>query len=191
MYEQPAPTSSYLVTVSLGKYTAVALTTPAPADGPHPPVPQTAYLPARLLPLFTVDFARQTQMMQFFQEGFGAYPFGEYAVVVGDEELDVPVEAQGVATFGSNHLDGARTSERLVAHELAHQWFGNSVSVSDWQHIWLNEGFAKYPEWLWSERGGGITAAAHSAVAHQWLAALPQDLLLTDPGKKLMFDDRL
>ncbi|AZS69632.1 peptidase M1 [Streptomyces lydicus] len=191
VYEQPAPTSTYLMTVSLGKYTAVPLTGPAPADGRHPPVPQTAYLPARLLPEFTEDFARQTRMMQFFEEVFGPYPFGEYTVVVADEELDVPVEAQGMATFGTNHLDGARTSERLIAHELAHQWFGNSVSVADWRHIWLNEGFAKYAEWLWSEHAGGQTAAAHAAAAHQVLAALPQDLLPADPGRKLMFDDRL
>ncbi|MGX1976357.1 M1 family metallopeptidase [Streptomyces kronopolitis] len=191
VYEQPAPTSSYLVTVSLGRYTAVPLTAPVPADAPHPEVPQTAYLPARLLPLFSVDFARQTRMMRYFEEIFGPYPFGEYAVVVTDEELVVPVEAQGVATFGTNHLDGARTSERLVAHELAHQWFGNSVSVADWQHIWLNEGFAKYAEWLWSERAGGTTTAEHAAAAHRTLAALPEDLRLADPGKPQMFDDRL
>lgn len=191
VYEQPAPTSAYLMTVSLGRYTAVPLAGPVPVDGRRPPVPQTAYLPARLLPEFTEDFARQPRMMQFFEEAFGPYPFGEYTVVVADEELDVPVEAQGIATFGANHLDGARTSERLIAHELAHQWFGNSVSVADWQHIWLNEGFAKYAEWLWSEHAGGRSAVSHAAAAHQLLAMRPLDLLAADPGRELMFDDRL
>ncbi|MGX7761444.1 M1 family metallopeptidase [Streptomyces angustmyceticus] len=191
VYEQPAPTSSYLMTVSLGRYTAVPLTARDPGDGRPAPVPQTAYLPARLLPEFTEDFARQTRMMQFFEEVFGPYPFGEYTVVVADEELDVPVEAQGIATFGANHVDGARTYERLIAHELAHQWFGNSVSLADWQHIWLNEGFAKYAEWLWSEHSGGRSAAAHAATAHHLLASLPQSLRPADPGRWLMFDDRL
>lgn len=148
-------------------------------------------MPAHLLPRFSRDFARQPAMMRLFEELFGPYPFGEYAVVVADEELDVPVEAQGLSLFGANHVDGVRGSERLIAHELAHQWFGNSVTIADWRHIWLNEGFAKYAEWLWSERSGGRTAHELARTAHRTLLAQPQDLKLVDPGRKLMFDDRL
>ncbi|MGG8408452.1 M1 family metallopeptidase, partial [Streptomyces sp. 12297] len=186
VYEQSAPTSSYLVGLAIGMYQTVLLGDPGLSG-----VPQTAHVPAHLLAEFSRDFARQPAMMRLFEELFGPYPFGEYTVVVADEELDVPVEAQGLSLFGVNHVDGVRGSERLVAHELAHQWFGNSVTIADWRHIWLNEGFAKYAEWLWSERSGGRTAHEHAAAAHRLLAALPQDLHLADPGRKLMFDDRL
>lgn len=186
VYEQAAPTSSYLVGLAIGRYQTVLLGDPGPGG-----VPQHAHIPAQLLADVSRDFARQPAMMELFQELFGPYPFDEYAVVVTEEELDVPVEAQGLSLFGANHVDGARGSERLVAHELAHQWFGNSVSVADWRHIWLNEGLAKYAEWLWSERSGGRPAHQLAATAHRLLSSLPQDLRLADPGRKAMFDDRL
>ncbi len=186
VYEQSAPTSSYLVGLAIGKYQTVLLGDLGPGG-----VPQHGHIPAELLPLFSRDFARQPAMMELFQEVFGPYPFDEYAVVVTEEELDVPVEAQGLSLFGVNHVDGARGSERLVAHELAHQWFGNSVSVADWRHIWLNEGLAKYAEWLWSERSGGRSAHQLASAAYRLLSGLPQDLRLADPGRKSMFDDRL
>lgn len=186
VYEQSAPTSSYLVGLAIGRFQTVLLGDPGPGG-----VPQHGHIPARLLPEFSRDFARQPAMMELFQELFGPYPFDGYAVAVTEEELDVPVEAQGLSLFGSNHVDGARGSERLVAHELAHQWFGNCVTIADWRHIWLNEGFAKYAEWLWSERSGGRSAQQLAAAAHRLLATLPQDLRLADPGRKAMFDDRL
>jgi aminopeptidase N len=171
------------VTVQIGRYERL--------DLDAGPIPQRAAVPARLLTAFRYDFGRQPRMMVAFEKLFGPYPFGEYAVVVVDEDLDVPVEAHALSIFGRNHVDGRRGSERLVAHELAHQWFGNSLTVAGWQHIWLNEGFAKYAEWLWSEVSGGPSAAVHAARSRTLLAALPQDLRVADPGVRRMFDDRV
>lgn len=182
-YDQPEPMATYLATVQIGRYELVQLS--------GDPVWQLAATPARLRARTEHDLARQPRMMALFERLFGRYPFANYTVVVTDDELEIPVEAQGLAIFGANHMDGRRGSERLVAHELAHQWFGNSLTVTSWQHIWLNEGFACYAEWLWSQESGGPTAQGHATATRKRLAALPQDLILADPGVTLMFDDRL
>jgi aminopeptidase N len=138
------------------------------------------------------DFGRQPQMMKLFVRLFGPYPLSTgYTVVVTDDDLEIPLEAQGISIFGANHCDGQRSSERLIAHELAHQWFGNSVTAKRWRHIWLHEGFACYAEWLWSEHSGGRSADVWARHYHQRLADSPQDLVLADPGASDMFDDRV
>ena len=134
-------------------------------------------------------FGDAPRMMAFFEDAFGPYPQEEYTIVVTPDALEIPLEAQGLVVFGSNHLDAA--SERLIAHELAHQWFGNSVGIARWHDIWLNEGFACYAEWMWSEASGGPTVAAHAKSHYDRLRRLPQDLILTDPGPDRMFDDRV
>jgi aminopeptidase N len=96
-----------------------------------------------------------------------------------------------MSIFGAGHVDGRRTHERLVVHELAHQWFGNSLTVAEWRHIWLNEGFATYAEWLWSETTGGPSAHAHALQWHARLATRPTDLKVADPGATRIFDERV
>ncbi|MFD1932471.1 MULTISPECIES: M1 family metallopeptidase [Nonomuraea] len=175
IFSRTDPMATYLASVQIGRYQV--------GDG-------LAY-PARLAARVRNDFGRQGEMLALFSDRFGAYPFDAYTAVVADDELEIPIEAQGLSVFGRNHVDGRRGSERLVAHELAHQWFGNSLTIGSWNDIWLHEGFAAYAEWLWSESSGGEPAAAHAKRWHQRLAVMPQDFTLADPGPRRLFDDRV
>jgi aminopeptidase N len=182
VYDQPEPMATYLASVQIGQYELIDVT--------RRPVPQRAAVPHRRRGRFADRFSRQPAMMLAFEKLFGPYPYSEYMVVITDDDLEIPLEAQGMSIFGANFLD-EDGEERLIAHELAHQWFGNSLTVQSWQHIWLNEGFACYAEWLWSEQSGGPSADRLAARHRDRLAGLPQDLLITDPRPAFMFDDRL
>ena len=182
-FDLPQPTSTYLVTVNLGQYEHLEA-----AGGT---VPFHAFLPADLKRDFRVAFARQLEMLDVFTDLFGPYPFDSYKVVVTDDELEIPLEAMGMSTFGRNTAVSGTADERLIAHELAHQWFGNAVTAAEWKHIWLHEGFACYAEWLWTEFSGGADAGSHALRYYSKLQNSPQDILLADPGPKDMFDDRV
>jgi aminopeptidase N len=183
IYEQRESMATYLATVQIGRYVV------HPVEGSS--VPMSAVLPHRLLHRYDSAFGRQPEMLDFYARLFGPYPFGAYTVVITDDRLEIPLEAQGMSTFGSNFLSSDWDNVRLVAHELSHQWFGNALTLTTWDDIWLHEGFACYCEWLWSEESGGRTTDARARDHWLKLAAKPQDLLLGDPGPDLMFDDRV
>ena len=182
------PMATYLATLQIGRY---ELRTLHEGNNPADSVrQQVAAHPAQLRGAFTA-LADQPRMMRTFIEAFGPYPFDEYTVVVTEDELEIPLEAHGISILGNNHLTGDWEHQRLIAHELSHQWFGNSLTIGSWADIWMHEGFACYAEWIWSEASGGPSADTRARHAWSMLSALPQDLAIGDPGAAGMFDDRV
>jgi aminopeptidase N len=96
------------------------------------------------------DWSIIPEMMRFMEELFGPYPFDHYGMVEIPRQTGA-MEHQTMTTISDNLVTGDGRYTGIILHELAHQWWGNWVTLSDWKEIWLNEGFASYCEVLWSE----------------------------------------
>lgn len=142
VWEQKEPMASFLAMADVGRWRLETL------RGGGKSIPIRLYTMSRTPPE-TVAALRQTPaMLALFEELVGPYPFRSYgSVVIGDPDLYYAFENQGMSTFPAEDI-----SEATVAHELAHQWFGNSVTIAEWRDLWLGEGFATYFEYLWLYR---------------------------------------
>lgn len=104
-----------------------------------------------------IAFSEAPAMMSFFSQAFGLYPFIEEVYGTALAGLGGGMENFTCTTYGAAFVIVDHRYDWLTAHEMAHSWFGNSVTMADWREIWLNEGFATYGDALWQENVGGQT----------------------------------
>ncbi len=168
--EQPHP--AYLVTVVIGEYEHLK----DHYDG----LPVDYYVYRNRVEEGRKLFSRTPEMIKFFEEKFGyAYPYVKYAQVLVDDFLFGAMENTSATTMTDRCLLDARAEldlnyEDIVAHELAHQWWGDLVTCKDWSQIWLNESFATYSEYLWREHTQGRDEARF-ALFQDFLTYLKED----------------
>ncbi|HSS95975.1 MAG TPA: M1 family metallopeptidase [Terriglobales bacterium] len=146
VWDSQFPMASYLSTVGIAKFDIETDT------GPNG-LPIRNYFEEDIPNSTRHDFDRIAEIIDFYDSIYGPYPFEAAGVVVHDLDFGFSLETQTMIVFGSGFTD-----EYVVAHELAHQWFGDNVGPKCWQDIWLNEGFATYSEALWTEHSQGAQA---------------------------------
>ena len=100
------------------------------------------------------DYAIAPPILDFFHTHVGPYPFEKLANVQAKTQYG-GLENAGAISYFENSVSGNRTIENLFAHEIAHQWFGNSATEANWHHLWLSEGFATYFTNLYVEHHHG------------------------------------
>ncbi|MDH6219445.1 M1 family metallopeptidase [Streptomyces pseudovenezuelae] len=146
-WRESKPMATYLATATIGKFDVKTGRTPGG-------IPIYVAIDPVLANGNSVDvYAVTAAATDYWSQIFGPYPFEETGAIVDDmPEAGFSLEVQSKPVYS------AVRNETTIVHELAHQWFGDSVSVSQWKNIWLNEGFATYAQWLWAEHQGTRTA---------------------------------
>ena len=175
------PMATYLAFLTIGQYDVEQTR----SSSGRPVI--TAYsqlLTPSLAAAARASVGRTAEIVDWESSLFGPYPFeAQGGVVTPPDVLPYSLETQTRPTYGTSHFRRG-PNPSVVVHENAHQWFGDSVSLTRWQDIWLNEGFATYAEWLWSEHVGDITA---QQTFDEYYDGFPDDdtvwtLPLGDPG---------
>ncbi len=153
---QDKPHVNYLISLLAGYFKKV--------EDKYNDIPMAFWTPASEIDQATSSFRDTKDMMAFFENEIGVpYPWAKYDQVCVEDYQWGGMENTSITTLNVNTLftdatENIRSSEGLMSHELAHQWFGDLVTCKDWSHIWLNEGFATYYETLYTGHKHGRDA---------------------------------
>ncbi|MGW3582386.1 M1 family metallopeptidase [Streptomyces rubiginosohelvolus] len=153
-YRTEHPMATELAQVSIGS-SAVAHRT-----GPHG-LPVRDVVPAADRKKLEPWLKKTPDQLEWMEQRVGRYPFETYGVLVADSPIGFALETQTLSLFGKSFFTEPGYPEwyvdSVMIHELAHQWFGNSVSPASWSDLWLNEGHASWYEARYAEENGGPT----------------------------------
>lgn len=145
VWETDQPMASYLVLVLVGNYDLVQRQGPADAKVVFAFPPEVSAADRKA-------FNELDGIVRFYSKTFGPYADDDLGAVVAPTSLGLALETQTRPLFGLDALGEPQVW--ALAHELAHQWFGNAVSPASWADVWLNESFATYADWLYREHTG-------------------------------------
>ena len=154
-YQQDAPVSPYNLVFGLARF-AVARLGPAGCAVACVPLSVWTY-PADSAYAVTGPFRRAGAILDFLQQTIGPFPYAKLAHVESSTRFGGMENASSIF-YDENAYRSQRMSEETVAHESAHQWFGDAVTEADWHHLWLSEGFATYFAALWVGHADGDSA---------------------------------
>ena len=137
------------------------------------------------------DFATVPDMIRLYSDLFGPYPFNKYGMGAVTPSLFGGMENQTMTTISRDWIDGMRRSDLAFAHELAHQWWGDLVTLSDWRNIWLNEGFASYASALYNDSVHGHGKFIQNMLDYQVISFFDDSITggypIYDPSPDRMF----
>ncbi|PWK25948.1 peptidase M1-like protein [Maribacter polysiphoniae] len=143
VYKEPAPVAMKVVTIGVTKFATRLL------DVVHN-IPVTAWVyPENRLEGFS-DYKVASKVLAYFIDNIGPYSFAKLANMQAKTQWG-GLENAGTIAYFEDSVTGMNTVEDLIAHEIAHQWFGNSATENNWNHVWLSEGFATYFSILYME----------------------------------------
>jgi len=146
------PIATYLVSVAVSNYVTWSEIC---SIGGGIDMPLVNFVYPEDLEASHVEFGPTCDMVIAGEDWFGSYPFAQEKYGHAEFEWAGAMEHQTCTSFGSGFISENGYAATYVMHELAHQWFGNSLTPRIWADIWLNEGFATYSEALWAEQAFG------------------------------------